>query len=146
MSDAKAARIERLITLRSRAVDIAQSSLAAAARATGLARQAQEHAEQAWLAEVALHASASETTMADFTESRLMILALRQRADALVLHVQEAQAKEDQQREVLTDARRELRKLELWRDSIVESSRQESARRERVATDEIAARISRSPR
>ncbi len=97
-------------------------------------------AEEAWR----LHAESGRPIQAagELADSRAYIQSLRQYADQAAILVSNADKEEKQSREVLTLAKREVRKLEIWRDELEKIDRADTTHRERVAADQVAARRS----
>jgi hypothetical protein len=82
------------------------------------------------------------TRVAELAEQAAYLDTLRRRADAAARLVERAKAEERASHAEVVRAATERRKLELWRDRIVDASRAELAQTERRASDDLAARIS----
>jgi hypothetical protein len=74
-------------------------------------------------------------------DARAHLDGLRRRANTAGMAVLDAQRAEQAARVACIMADRELKKVEAWRDRLVEAERAEADRRERILTDEAAARI-----
>lgn len=140
MSAERVRRAERVVELRRRAVDAAQATAADAARRVIEAEGAARAAEDLWTREGAAPADASRSS-AELAEASAWLRALRVRADRAAAAAGEARAAAARSREALTEARAELRRIELWRDGLVAAARAAQDRKERVAADEVAARV-----
>ena len=139
MSASRATRATRIAELRERAVREAQAALAESARAVAAARAAVAEVERSWSAQADRIGRCTSPT--GLAEASAYLDTLRRRADQAQQNVTACQAVEVRMREKVQRARMEQRKIELWRDGIVESLSEEEARRERVASDELAARM-----
>jgi flagellar biosynthesis chaperone FliJ len=139
VSATRALRATRIAELRERAVREAQGALAGSGRALASARAALAEAERTWSA----HADRLSRCVspADLADASAYLGTLRRRAEQARQSVITCQIEEERMRAKVQSARMEQRKIELWRDGIVESIAEEDARRERVASDELAARM-----
>jgi flagellar biosynthesis chaperone FliJ len=144
LSAARAARAKRLVELRERAVREAQAALAEATRAVATLTKAANDAELAWSS----YADALPTTMpaAELAESSYFVATLRQRANQAAARVVKGREEEERQRQNVQRARAEQRKIELWREGIVRGIHDEERRLDRVASDEIASRMTEKTR
>lgn len=133
-------RVEQLLALRERALEGARAALATAQRATAAAITAHTAAEQAWSGRSEQIAGARFTSVVELSDAHAHLRTMRMAADEAAGHVQIARAREDDARAECVRAERERRKLEVWRDKLAALERQAEARRERLATDELAAR------
>lgn len=139
MSAKRADRATRIAELRERAVREAQGALAEAARAVAAARDVVAHVERTWSAQAErLRACASPAELAD---ASAYLGTLRKRAEQAHANVVARERDEAAMREKVQQARMEQRKIELWRDGIVQTVREEELRIERLANDELAARM-----
>jgi hypothetical protein len=141
MGSARRARVERLVAVRAQKVDVARTALGGAQRARILATEAQDAAEAAWLDRVRALASARLPTVDALVEGRAHLDGLRRRANAAAVAVLDARRAEQAALVACLMADRELKKVETWRDRLAEAERAEADRRERLLTDEAAARI-----
>jgi flagellar biosynthesis chaperone FliJ len=138
----RAVRASRLAELRERAVREAQGALAEATRAVASARETLRLVEVTWAA----HADAEMrcASAADLAASSAYLATLRIRVEQARARVTSEVAAEERMRAKVQGARMEQRKIELWRDGIVSGERVEEDRRERIAGDEVAARMRRA--
>jgi flagellar export protein FliJ len=140
---ARTKRMERIVELRARAVDLAAGELArarlaaeaAAARMTELARAHGEAADEA--------ARLRSGTIAEFSDRRAFVDSLREGLERARVEVRKADAVLEEKQRGVAEAKRELRKIEIWRDGLLQGERDDDARKERAATDELAARVTR---
>jgi flagellar export protein FliJ len=137
---ARRERVERLLGLRERALEAARVELAAAARAASEAAEVAALSERAYGDEAARCAAGAFATVDALIEAHAHVAALRSRADADAARVEKLREAEAEAREACVRAERERRKLEIWREKLVEVERAAENRKERVATDEVAAR------
>jgi flagellar biosynthesis chaperone FliJ len=137
---ARRERVERLLTLRERAVESARAVLGAALRVTAQAAEAQAAAENAWSTRAAAAATTRFPDVDALMESHAHLDALRRRADLAATELTAARDKEEVARAGCMRAERERKKLELWRDRLLSLEAQAERRSERLATDEVAAR------
>lgn len=133
-------RVERLLGLRERALETARVALASATRSAREASMAAAEAESAWSALATICAGAPFGTIDALVDAHAHVAALRRRADAARARAVAACAAEDTARAGCVRAERERRKLEIWRDRLDEIARAAESRKERLATDEMAAR------
>jgi flagellar export protein FliJ len=140
---ARVQRIERIVELRSRAVNVAAAALAEARRAAEAAAAIVVERERAYAEAVDAAAGQRAGTIAEFGERRAFAESLRDRLERARLDVRQAEAVCEEKQRVLAEAKKELRKIELWRDGMKERERVEEDRQERVGADELAARIAR---
>lgn len=140
---ARVQRIERIVELRSRAVDLAAADLARARIAADEAGARVVELAKAY-ADAADAADGQRAgTIAEFGERRAFVESARERLERAREEVRKAEAITEEKQRVLSDAKKELRKIELWRDGMLERERAEEGRKERVGADELAARIAR---
>jgi flagellar export protein FliJ len=135
--------MERIVELRTRGVDLAAGELArarlaadaAGARVVELARAHAEAADEA--------AQQRAGTIAEFGERRAFVESLRGRLERARDEVRKAEAVLEERQRAVAEAKRELRKIEIWRDGLLQTERDDDARKDRAATDELAARVTR---
>ena len=145
MSGERVRRAERIVDLRKRAVELAQSVCAKATMAAQEAEQCAREAELAW-------SSAGESpdgrcaSSTDLAESSAWLRTLRLRADRAAARSREARKEVEVAHASLVAARSELRRIELWRDGLASAERAVADRKERIASDEVAARTARRER
>lgn len=142
MSAERVRRAERVVELRRRVVDEAQAAAAGAARRVIEAAAAARAAEDLWSREGAAP-SAARLSSAELAEASAWLRALQVRAARAAAQVTAARAAAQVSHEALTGARAELRRIELWRDGLVAADRAAQDRKDRVAADEVAARVAR---
>lgn len=141
MTGERVRRAERVIDLRKRSVDLAQAECASATLAAQEADQIALAAEDEWVnASRCAERCASST---DLERASAWLHTLRLRADRSAAEAADARAEVDRAHAGLVAARAELRRIELWRDGLVAAQRVALDRRERTATDEVAARTAR---
>jgi hypothetical protein len=140
MSADRARRAERVIELRQRAVDAAQTEHAAAARAVLEAEMVSRDSESLYLREAAAIESDRYASSIDLATSSAWLKTLRQRADQAAVKLAEAQAESAHKHQALVGARSELRRMEIWRDGLVAAARAVLERKQRTAEDEVATR------
>jgi flagellar biosynthesis chaperone FliJ len=142
MSLERRRQAKKILDTRQRAVDLAESELASLARKTIEANAAAETARATWRARVGSRAVA-ECSSYDLALEYLYLATLEKRADLLARVAREAHSAEERARLKVCSARTEHKKVETWRDRLVDASKLEEARIERLQGDEVAARISR---
>lgn len=139
----RAKRAARLVDLAEKALDSARNRAAAAERATTEAQAEAEQAERVWVA--ATHGFAKGVvSVEDLSRQGAHLRTLRTHADIAIKRLEKARADEKTARELVLEASRERQKLELWRERLREVEREEEARIEQLATDELAARTTRA--
>lgn len=140
MSD-RIKRTKPVLHAKSRLVDEKRAALAAALRAANAARVEQLNAEDAWEKRVNALATGQYETIAEHLEARAHLESLKRAALAAADRAALAIRTEQAARESLIVAERDLKKIEAWRDGIAEAERAAEARVERLASDELAARM-----
>lgn len=133
-------RARRLIEMAESAEQQAQARAAHADRALAIAREEAVRAEARWV-EAAAQGTAPLTRGFELEDHAAFLRTLRTRADAAAKRVADASAEHRRRAAELAQATIERRKLELWRDRIAKDESDEEARKERIAADEVAARI-----
>lgn len=131
------------MSLRAAAVDAARGALARAVADLADAQRARGEAAEIWQRRVEESATGPWSSVGDFEASRAHLESLHRRL--LAAHEVEARAREecDRRRDAVTEANKELKKLETWRDSLAAEELEEARVADRVATDELAARLTR---
>ena len=137
--NARLRRAARLIELAESAERSAKAKCALAERALAEARASAERAEAHWQTTARQPLQVARAT--DLEEHGAYLRALRTRADAAARGVEQAVTAERAASAEVTQTATERRKLEMWRDRMAEAERAEEARRERLANDELAARM-----
>lgn len=140
MSVDRLQRAGMLVELRQRAVEIAQAESADATRRAQESDQASQQAADLW-AESTRASAGERPSSVDLAELSAWQHTLRQRADRAVVQAGVARTESERRRTALVTARSELRKIEVWRDGLAAVARASMMRSERVAADEVAARI-----
>ncbi len=136
-------RIQRLVTIRERHRDTAQQQLADAARQAEAARLRHRAAAQQWLDQAEFVAGSQGSSISEFAEQRMHLNALRRRQMLAEQAREQKQEQEDECREEAVESHRELRKMELWSDSVEDEIRVETTRQDQKNTDELAAQMHR---
>ena len=140
MSSTRRARIERLLAVRTRALDVARAALGSACRERVKATVARDLAERAWEERAQLLMTVSSLTMDALALAHAHLGGLRRRADHEAATLLDAQRREGVALQACMEANREVKKMEIWKDRLAELERAEENRRERIITDEVAAR------
>ena len=144
MSRHRALRAEKIVALRARTVDVLQQQLGQLTRRAALARDAVAQAERTW--ELAATAPTLKGgSSGDLGEAHAYLHGLARRIEALSAEQRQAQLDEEASRRKVCEAKMELRKIEGWRDRMIEAAQADEDALERRATDESAARIARGP-
>jgi hypothetical protein len=137
---ARVRRAARLVEIADKAEQSARARAAAAQAALREARDDAQREERAWT-DVARDFATGIKRVTELQEQAAYLETLRRRADAAARRVERAVESERSCAAEVVRAATERRKLELWRDRIVEASRVEETRLERIASDDMAARI-----
>jgi flagellar export protein FliJ len=135
---AKIDRIERLITVRARAAQRAEIEAAALAQALAEAERRVAEARSLWDSSTGA-GTTSECSPMDLVAAYEYAISLGRRYDMRLHEARTASANHEAARVRMQAARVALRKLELWRDRVLEQERVDIATVERRDTDEIAA-------
>jgi hypothetical protein len=133
-------RAAKLVELAERAENGARAKAAAAAQAVLDARANAARQEQAWT-DAARDFATGIQRVTELQEQAAYLETLRRRANAAAKEVEKALEAERACAAEVIEAATEKRKLELWRDRIVEAGAAEETRKERLAADALAARI-----
>jgi flagellar biosynthesis chaperone FliJ len=142
MSLERRRQAQKILDTRQRAVDLAEAELGALARKTLDANAAAEAARVAWRERLGSR-SFTECSSHDLTLEHMYVVTLEKQANLFAALARDAKAREETARLKVCTARTEHKKVETWRDRLLEASRFEEARLERLQGDEVAARISR---
>lgn len=137
-------RAAPLVAVRARVVDEKRTAFATAARAARSARETAVRAEAAWEQQVAHVGASTHATVSEHAEARAHLESLRRVAMREAQLAAAAERDEHTAREALLVAERELKKIEIWRDGLIEEERAIAERIERLAADELAARVHRT--
>ena len=134
-------KIARLVQIKQRTVDAAEAAHAAAHAVSNEADAARAAADRKWLAAVeSAQAIGVVGTIYDLDERDQQIRFLRRAIDAAEKAYLLARSKEAAARDVMTEARVELRRFESWLEKATELAKEERKRVERGAEDEMASR------
>jgi predicted glycoside hydrolase/deacetylase ChbG (UPF0249 family) len=139
MTDARLVRAQKLFALRERELEANKNNLALAVVATLNAKQAAEAGERAWLEAVDTPGK-DLATLSDHEDHHQHLHLLRAAAERLARAFEEARLKEDHVRLAVAHATKELKKVELWHQSILDSVNEDERRKDMKANDELAAR------
>ncbi len=134
-------RTKPLLTAKTRVLDEKRADFAAAQRNANTARTAQHFADAAWEQRAVALANSHYETVAEHLEARSHLESLKRAANCAAERAALAARAETAAREALIAAERDLKKIEAWRDGILETERAAQARMERIAADELAARM-----
>ena len=140
MSELKLRRIQRLIDARSKTLDHARGALSEAQRSTARARAQRDEALRTWSEQADAMAKLTHPTVGALSESRAYLESLRCRLDLATAALTRAENEERARRDACIAAEREVKKMELWRNRVLEGDRLLAARGERAANDELGAR------
>jgi len=134
-------KIERLVEIKRKAVQVAEAAYAAASMASVRADAERADADRRWLAAMEAEARVGVLGIVyDLEERDQHMRFLRRAIDEAERRYMAARMQETLYREALTDAKTELRRFETWLERAQTTARSETMRRERVAEDELAAR------
>lgn len=137
-------RIKRtapLLQVRSRALDERRAELARATRVANEAREAQKMSHEAWERHALLAARTAHGTVWEHADARAHVDDLWRGALRAADLAALAEEKERAALAAVLHAERELKKIEVWREGLVDMERLAAARRERIAADEHTARM-----
>ena len=138
----QAKMIGRLIDIKQRAADAAETAHVAAHHAAIAADQTLKLAIQGW--NTFLGEQSDVSSVADLEHRDRQYKWLRKVIDDAEKAVMIARNDEAAKRELMTEARIELRRYETWLENSKEQHRQEAARVQRLMDDEVAARKGRA--
>ena len=131
-------RIDKLCSVKERAVDAAERVHAQARASVTAAEMALAATEQAWRDAMARGADA--VVMADLDDADARARTLRQAVQRAEANVQAKKVEEERLRGVVAEARTELRRFEIWGERADATAHATSARIARGAEDALAAR------
>jgi len=138
----QAKMINRLIEIKQRAADAAETAHVAARLAVTAAEETQRQAVAGWKHFV--ETAAEVRSVADLEDRDRQYKWLRKLIDDAEKKVAVAHADEAAKRELMTEARIELRRYETWLENTQAVARAEQARLQRLQDDEVAARKGRA--
>ncbi len=143
MSAVRIARVERVLAMRRAAADRVEVELAALTRAASEAEETAVKSRSAWFSAMAksVHPSCSSSDLAELHD---YARALGTQYESSLRVSRDADKRREACRGRLEASRAEVKKLEKWRDGVLEDIRRQGARQERAETDELAARIGRA--
>lgn len=130
--------IHRLVDLKERAAETAETAHAAAHHATQAAEQELRAAIEAWRAFT--EAKPEVTSVHDLEDRDRQYKWLRKTLESAERAAQLARIEEASKREKMTEARIELRRYETWLTNTTELAALEAKRVQALADDEVAAR------
>jgi len=133
--------MKRLVDLGEHSVRLRKQALAASTRASDEAHSVQSQLESAWSDRANEVTSVKMLSFAAFTEERDTLDAMRAQAARAAKTAAAAVVVVHQNREALSEANVELKKLELWQGNVQTAVRDVENKLERAQTDETAARI-----
>jgi flagellar export protein FliJ len=142
MSRERRRRTQVLLDARKRGVDVAEADLAARMRATLEANRAADEARRAFQERLE-SAPPGECVVHDLADENAYVVSLEKTVAKLEATVREAAAREEAARRKVCSAKTEHKKVESWRDRMLEQFSLEEARTERLQGDELAARMAR---
>jgi flagellar biosynthesis chaperone FliJ len=136
-------RAERVVNVRARAVDVIELELSELVQRSAQALQALDAARSSWQAALSTLPS-PRCSSADLALAHSHRLALARWVNTRSAIEEKARLDEAACRQRLCAIKMDVRKLEIWRDGLLETTRANETLHEQRATDEMAARIARS--
>lgn len=133
--------MQRLVDLGEHAVKVRKQALVASERAKDAAAATQRAHEEAWEEHARTAAEKQEISIATFAEDRATLDAIRAQVMRATATTALATSAVDRNRDALTEANLELKKLELWHGNAQGTLREMETVQERKQTDETAARL-----
>jgi flagellar export protein FliJ len=143
VSRERVARLQRVLDARAAVAGRLELELTGCTQVVQQAQRDVDRARQDWFDAMNV-VPAESCSSADLADIHAYAATLRCRYDVRARELQEAIGRREECHERLCAARIEVRKLELWRDRLIEGDEREEAARERRATDELAARLVRT--
>lgn len=134
-------RMKRLVDLGEHAVKVRKQALAASERAKESALAEERRLQREWEKNAQNSAQIRTISVEAFADNRLALDALNAQAKRAGAITMTAASAVEKNREALTEANLELKKLELWRDGAQGTLRELESTQERKQTDETAARL-----
>ncbi len=139
---ARLKRASRLVGLAEKALAAARARASDAQRAVATTAADSSRLEANWAR--ASQGFAKQVECAgDLTVEAAYVRTLRLQADVAGKRAADAVAEERRCAELVVEAERDRRKLELWQERLTAAEREQDARGERRASDELAARTAR---
>lgn len=139
--DTRRRRIERILRVRARQLDVARAALASAARAAAEASAARSAAEGLWSQAAVTITSSPPRSVDALIDARAHLSTLRRRADLAAEALAKAASGERDARAACLRAEREHKKMTRWLEMVAEGEQAQAVRQERRAADEHAARV-----
>jgi hypothetical protein len=139
---ARLQRAARLIAISDKALTAARAKVVEAKKAVADATTEAAALEATW-AEASRDFATKVEVAGDLATEAAHVHTLRLRADAGAKRLADAAALERKCVDLAVEAERDRRSLQLWEDRLKETEREQEARSERKASDELAARSSR---
>jgi flagellar export protein FliJ len=140
MTAERLTRIERLVSVRQRQLEVVRDELAQAQRKLNEAAQLAQQAENIWH-ERSESLRNRSGTIAELIDTRNYIRSLRSKADHHKHQLNLAAKTYAEGQIAVRHAHCEVRKLELWSDKVAKELRDKRSRRERKQDDALAARL-----
>ena len=131
-------RMKRLVEIGEHAVKVRKQALAASERAKESAAEEERRLQREWEEKAQNSAQIRSISIDAFAENRASLDALRAQALRASAITMTAVSAAEKNRDLLTEANLELKKLELWRDGAQGTLRELEAKQERAQTDETA--------
>jgi len=141
--NARARRAGRIVEHRARASGQVEIELARVLRRRKELQELSAAARARVEAAIGDATAAATTSSADPAEGYTYRLALAKRLELLLAQDAQARLEEEGCRRKLATARTELRKVEMWRDRLLEADHKVAAALDQKANDEVSARLAR---
>ena len=135
-------RIDKLVHVKQMAVDAAEGALASARVQTATAELALVAIERAWAE--AVERAALATCTADLADADAHGRTLRQAVQRAEWTVLTKRREEQRHRALVSEARTELRRFEMWSERAAATASAQATRVQRRAEDDLAARHGRN--
>jgi flagellar biosynthesis chaperone FliJ len=136
-------RATRVVSVRARAVDVIELELSDLVRRSAQALEALDAARSSWQAALSAQPS-SRCSSADLALAHSHRSALARWVSTRSAIEEKARLDEAACRKRLCAIKMDVKKLEIWRDGLLETTRANETLHEQRATDDMAARIARS--
>jgi hypothetical protein len=140
--NARMKRASRLMDLAAKALTSARARVAEAQKMVADAQAEAAGHESAWIAEAATFAKGIASS-GELVAQAAHLRTLRLVADQASKRLEKAKSDERASADLLLEAARDCRKLELWRNRLAESEKEQEGRDDRRQTDELATRVTR---
>ena len=139
----RALRAVRVTEARARAVEQAEAAYAEALRNVDLREREAMIAVSAFEHHLGILANSSAPNSVALSDAHMFLRSLALRADRTRDAVTRARAQAEPLLSALVAARTELKKVEMWQQSLKDAAQQVEDQKERIATDDLAARTHR---